>query len=111
VSGLRNIRFLHDNARPHVHSNVRNYLQEKGIKLIDHPPYSPDSALSDFWLFDEIKRRLPVQITEENLYGRVTQILESIPRQEYFKPLYAISIECDCALQLRGTILNILLNK
>jgi len=85
VSGLRNFRLLHDNARPHVHSNVRNYLQEKGIKLIDHPPYSPDSALSDFWLFNDIKRRLPDQITQENLNGRVTQILQSIPRKEYFK--------------------------
>jgi len=85
VSGLRNFRLLHDNARPHVHSNVRNYLQEKSIKLIEHPPYSPDSALSDFWLFNDIKRRLPDLITQENLYGRVTQILKSIPRQEYFK--------------------------
>jgi len=68
-----------------IHANVHNFLQEKGIKLIDHPPYLHDSALSDFWLFDEIKRRLPDQITRENLDGRVTQILKSIPRQEYFK--------------------------
>jgi len=52
-----------------IHANVHNFLQEKGIKLIDHTPYLPDSALSDFWLFDEIKRRLPDQITQENLDG------------------------------------------
>jgi len=40
-----------------IHANVHNFLQERGIKLIDHPPYSPDLTPSDFWLFDEIKRR------------------------------------------------------
>ena len=84
MAGIRRIRLLHDNARPHIHANVHN-LQEKGIKLIDHPPYSPDLAPSDFWLFDEIKRRLPDQISQENLHGRVTRILRSIPRKEYLK--------------------------
>ena len=85
VSGLSKIRLLHDNARPHVHSNVRNFLQKKGIKLIDHPPYSPDLAPSDFWLFDEIKRRLPSQMTANNVDREVTKILESIPAKEFLK--------------------------
>ena len=74
VSGLTKIRLLHDNARPHVNSNVRNFLHKKGIKLINHPPYSPDLAPSDFWLFDKIKRRLPSQMTANNV-DRVTKIL------------------------------------
>ena len=62
VTGFKGIRLLHDNARPHIHANVHNFLQEKGIKLIDHPPYSPDLAPSDFWLFDEIKLVYPIKL-------------------------------------------------
>jgi len=42
VAGFRNIRLLHDNARRHIHGNVHYFLQVKGIKLINHPPYSLD---------------------------------------------------------------------
>ncbi len=68
-----------------MHSNVRNYLQEQAIKLIDHPSYSPDLAPSDFWLFDEIKRRLPNQMTATKVDREVTKILKSIPAKEYLK--------------------------
>jgi len=82
-------KLLRRNLKPEmglIHANVHNYLQEKGIKLIDHPPYSPDLAPSDFWLFDEIKRRKTrSNNARESVYGRVTQILQSIPRNEYFK--------------------------
>jgi hypothetical protein len=30
----------------------------KGIKLIRHPPYSPDRALADFFLFPRVKSDL-----------------------------------------------------
>ncbi|CAF1442824.1 unnamed protein product [Adineta steineri] len=35
-----------------------NYLQEEKIKVMAHPPYSPDLAPSDFWLFNYLKRGL-----------------------------------------------------
>ena len=28
------------------------------IKTISHPPYSPDLALCDFWLFPKLKEKL-----------------------------------------------------
>ena len=59
--GTKNLKFHHDNARPHVHSNVIKYLKSKDFIMMDHPPYSPDLAPSDFWLFDYIKERLTTQ--------------------------------------------------
>ena len=38
-SGTTSIKLLHDNARPHIHKNVKNYLKSQHIKVIDHPPY------------------------------------------------------------------------
>ncbi len=42
------VKLHHDNARPHMNNIVFNYLREEKIKLITHPPYSPDLAPSDF---------------------------------------------------------------
>ena len=36
-------------------------LHELGFEVIDHPPYSPDLAPSDFYLFANLKRHLAGQ--------------------------------------------------
>ena len=55
------------------------------IKVIDHPPYSPDLAPCDFWLNDYIKRNLDSYEDEESLIKAVTTIVQNIPLQEYRK--------------------------
>jgi len=85
ASGTQRIALLHDNARPHVHANVHNFLMEHDITLVKHPPYSPDLAPCDFWLFDYIKRNLEDQTSRDSLIRAVTKILEKIPRKEYKK--------------------------
>ena len=77
--GTTSIILLHDNARLHIHKNVKNYLKSQHIKVIDHPPYSPDLVPSDFWLFDEIKRYLPDKIDHRSMRSVLTEILCSIP--------------------------------
>ena len=84
-SGVTNMKLLHDNARPHVHKNVRNFLENQGIGLVEHPPYSPDLAPCDFWLFDYIKRELDDHESAESLEKQITKIVKSIPKKEYQK--------------------------
>ena len=33
-------------------------LNELSFELLPHPPYSPDLAISDYWLFAELKKML-----------------------------------------------------
>ncbi|KAJ4434372.1 hypothetical protein ANN_22932 [Periplaneta americana] len=47
--------FLHDNARPHTARRTATKLQEFNWEVLDHPPYSPDLAPSDYHLFMYIK--------------------------------------------------------
>nr|XP_047127669.1 histone-lysine N-methyltransferase SETMAR-like [Hydra vulgaris] len=54
-TGTHNFKFLYDNVRPHVTQTVTNCLNQGGITIIRHSPYSPDLAPSDYWLFDLIK--------------------------------------------------------
>ena len=49
---------LHDNAVPHKAKLITTYLNERGISVLEHPPYSPDLAPCDFWLFPILKNRL-----------------------------------------------------
>ena len=50
------IRFLHDNARPHVAKIVHKKIARLGWELLPHPPYSPDIAPSDYSLFRSMKQ-------------------------------------------------------
>ena len=45
----------HDNTPAHKAISVRQLLVKKQITALDHPPYSPDLAPCDFWLFPSLK--------------------------------------------------------
>ena len=50
--------FHWDNAPVHTARTVTDYLAGKSVKILEHPPYSPDLAPADFWLFPKIKAAL-----------------------------------------------------
>ena len=49
--------FLEDNAPIHNSILVTDYLTKIGIKTAPHPPYSPDIAPCDFYLFPELREK------------------------------------------------------
>lgn len=53
--GYHQIHYLHDNARPHTATKSVQKLREIGFTVLPHPPYSPDLAPSDFYLFSPLK--------------------------------------------------------
>jgi len=44
-----------DNAPAHNALSVKQFLANKNITVLEHPPYSPDLAPCDFCLFPKIK--------------------------------------------------------
>jgi histone-lysine N-methyltransferase SETMAR len=84
-SGTNGVKLLHDNARPHVHSDVIDYLTKEGINIMSHPPYSSDLAPCDYWLNDYIKRHLTDQTNEKSLARAITKIVKKIPKEEFKK--------------------------
>ena len=58
TQGTKNIKILHENAKPHVAKVVQEYLNNEGIGIINHPQYSPDLAPCNFWIFNKIKQHL-----------------------------------------------------
>jgi histone-lysine N-methyltransferase SETMAR len=49
---------LQDNARPHTAILTSQKLQQLGLHVLPHPPYSPDLAPSDYYLFSPLKSTL-----------------------------------------------------
>ena len=48
----------HDNARPHAANRVMQFLAKFNITCVPHPPYSPDLAPCDFFLFPSLNTKL-----------------------------------------------------
>ena len=43
-SGTKSDKLQHGNAKSHVIKVVKKYLENAGVGIIRHPPYSPDLA-------------------------------------------------------------------
>ena len=52
------VLFLQDNALAHRAFATQKKLAYLGFQYIDHPPYSPDLAPSDYHLFPRLKKQL-----------------------------------------------------
>jgi histone-lysine N-methyltransferase SETMAR len=100
--GTKNLKFHHDNARPHTHSSVIAYLERQNFTIMDHPPYSPDLAPSDFWLFNYIKQRLSDHTSVESLNREITEIVSSIPEKEYRKTFDKWLERMECCIKNKG---------
>ena len=86
ATGLRGVRLLHDNASSHKAAIVREYLKQEKVVELPHPPYSPDLAPCDFFLFPRLKKKTLAgrkYQTRKNLGSAIFQCLNSIPRKDY----------------------------
>ena len=54
----QNFWLHHDGAPAHRADIVTDFLTDTNTKLLPHPPYSPDLAPSDFFLFARMKRNM-----------------------------------------------------
>ena len=52
------ITLHHDNAPAHTAAVTREFLARERVQLMSHPPYSPNLAPCDFFLFPHIKKQL-----------------------------------------------------
>jgi hypothetical protein len=69
-----------DNARPHTAQKTLKFCQENGLKMAAHPPYSPNLALSDFFLFGHVKHALDGMefLSEGDLLAALQHVLSNL---------------------------------
>lgn len=84
-TGTRGIKLLHDNAPAHTSRVVTEYLRTNKLETLPHPPYSPDLAPCDFWLFPKLKAHLSGKRFQSRhaVGSAIFQYLNTIPKMEY----------------------------
>ena len=62
----KGVVLLHENARPHTAACINVLIKLFTWEIFDHPPYSPDLAPSDYYLFTKMKVWLATQRLHTN---------------------------------------------
>lgn len=85
TTGLRGILLHHDNATAHTAARTIDFLHESGVQVVPHPPYSPDLAPCDFFLFPTVKREMKGRRfeSEDVAVAALIEVLERITLEEY----------------------------
>ena len=75
----------HDNAPAHDALRVREFLAKNSTTKMDQPPYSPDLAPCDFWLFPKVKNTLKEQRFADlsDIQRNVKTLLRGIPENDF----------------------------
>ena len=63
----------------------KQFLAEKQVTVLEHPPYSPDLAPCDFWLFPKMKSVVKGTHFEsvEDIQTRVTGVLKGLKTEAF----------------------------
>jgi hypothetical protein len=90
---------LHDNAPAHCAIRVHQFLAQRVVTVLDHPPYSPDMETADFFLFPRLKIIMKGACFADlaAIQERVTAVLRSIPKEAFadsFQKLYDHCQQC-----------------
>ena len=73
---------LHDNAPSHISLIVREFSARNQVCVLNLPPYSPDLALYDFFLFPKLESKGGFFNDISTTKTAITRALESIPQNE-----------------------------
>ena len=73
--------FRPDNAPVNNSIVVTDYMTRMDIKTVPHPPYSPDLAPCDFWLFPKLRGCRYEKIEERK--EAVTKVIDTLTREDF----------------------------
>jgi len=66
---------------PHIAKVVKKYLETLKWDVLPHPPYSPDIAPSDYWLFRKMQQVTGSLLSQKLKIGSK---IESPPKTNHF---------------------------
>jgi histone-lysine N-methyltransferase SETMAR len=76
--------FHWDNVPVHTAASVKEWMAAKGIQVLEHPPYSPDLAWADFFLFRRVKETLAgITLDQESLKNAWEGVTRNITAGDY----------------------------
>ena len=76
---------------------VTDYLTKMGIKTVPQPPYSPELAHCDFWLFSKLRGCR--YETFEELKEAVTKVIDTLTQEDFHGAFQKLLKQSNSALQ------------
>ena len=80
------------NAPVHNSILVIDYLTNVSIKTVPHPPYSPDLAPNDFWLFPKLRGCRYETIKE--MKETVTKVIDTLKQEDFDEVFGTVQVHC-----------------
>ena len=98
--GWSGVHLLHDNASSHKCEVVKSFLASEKVKVLNHPPYSPDLSPCEFFEFPRLKKMLfrSKYTSRSSLGSAIYQCLQQIPKEDY------LSAFCDSVKRLQKCV-------
>jgi len=93
---------LHDNAPSHNATIVKQFLAKRKMTVLDHPPYSPDLAPADYFLFRKVKSHLKGRVFDSisDIQKAVTSTLNTIAKDDFYKGIQKLYDRANLCVQL-----------
>ncbi|GBN02036.1 Mariner Mos1 transposase [Araneus ventricosus] len=100
----RRVLFHHDNVRPHIAHLTQDTIANFGWSVLQHPPYSPDLATSDFHLFGPLKQHLGGKhfADDDDVQHEVLLWMRQQPKEFYAAGIGALIKRWDKCINIDG---------
>ena len=94
----------HDNAPAHNALSIRQFLAENNIAVLEQPPYLPDLAPCDFFLFPKLKGVIKGTRFQDSkaITTAVTKELQAIPMKSFQKCIEAWQQRLEKCIRAQG---------
>jgi len=95
---------LHDNAPSHNATIVKQFLAQRKVTVLDHPPYSPDLEPADYFLFPKGKSHLKGRLFDSisDIQKAETSTLKTIANGDFYKRIQKLYGRANLCVQLEG---------
>ena len=95
---------MHDNSPAHRALATQKKLAYLGFQYLDHPPYSPDLAPSDYHLFPGLIKQLKghQSSSDVEVIGAAETWLDGLPFDFFLSGLQKLEQRAKKCIELRG---------
>ena len=95
---------MHENAPVHRALATQKKLAYLGFQCLDHPPYSPDLAPSDYHLFPGLKKQLKGRhfSSDAEVIAGMETWLDRQPSEFFFSALQKLEQQAKKCIELCG---------
>lgn len=96
----------HDNDSPHTAVVTETFMQEINVKMIEHPSYSTELAMCDFWLFFTSKKSSSIYIYGKFVYKNFLMQEETTLNMNQVWHIYSHYFVCNSNISPWPSYLN-----